>query len=306
MFLIKSNLGIAISPFSSLKPFVTSHAEMAILMIIISKHTNQLCNRLFTYLPVISYALEADEKVMFLFQFKEYNNFFPNLSKAGYSSKWTDGNIRGSLLSKVFNEIVRFLNLFVHLVLMPGERIPLKKPLGVLFNPKWREIRYDHAHIEKHSDRLRWLFAPQDEVTRIVEQLIGRSADKYITVGVHIRRGDYKYYKDGRYYYSQEDYRSFMLQMKTLLGHGDTPIRFFVASNEKIETKDFNGLNVFTQNGTDMMVDLYGLAACDYIIGPPSTYSQWASFYGQKPLLMIYDKRTPLKLEDFKTIKTII
>ena len=29
--------------------------------------------------------------------------------------------------------------------------------------------------------------------------------------------------------------------------------------------------------------DLYSLAACDYIIGPPSTYTQWASFYGQVP-----------------------
>lgn len=272
-------------------------------MIIISKHTNQLCNRLFTYLPVISYALEANERVMFLFQYKGYDNLFPNLSKAGYLSKWTDGRIKGTLLSKAFNGIVRFLNHFTHLVLMPGEPFPLKKPLGVLFNPKWREIRYDHAYIEKHIERLRWLFAPQEEVARKVAEMAN---GEYITVGVHIRRGDYKHYKGGRYYYSQEDYLNFMLQMKTLLAHNGKPIRFFLASNEKIEIDDFKNLETFTQNGSDMMVDLYGLAACDYIIGPPSTYSQWASFYGKKPLLMIYDKSTTLRLEDFKTIKTII
>jgi hypothetical protein len=33
--------------------------------------------------------------------------------------------------------------------------------------------------------------------------------------------------------------------------------------------------------------DLYALASCDYIIGPPSTFSQWASFYGNVPRYMV-------------------
>jgi hypothetical protein len=30
--------------------------------------------------------------------------------------------------------------------------------------------------------------------------------------------------------------------------------------------------------------DLYSLARCDYLLGPPSTFSLWASFYGNVPL----------------------
>lgn len=275
-------------------------------MIVICKHTNQLCNRLFTYLPVISYALEASESVMFLFQYKGYEGLFPNLAKAGYKSKWADGNIKGGVACKVFYATVRLLDHFVHLVLRQGETLPLRKPLGVLFNPKWREIRYDHAYIEKHSERLRWLFAPQGYVERTVAEMMGDRQGECVTVGVHIRRGDYKHYKDGRYYYGQEDYRRFMLQMEGLLGEVGKAVRFFLASNERIDTGGFDGLDVFAQDGTDMMVDLYGLSACDYIIGPPSTYSQWASFYGKKPLLMIYSRDTVLRLGDFKIIKTII
>jgi hypothetical protein len=33
--------------------------------------------------------------------------------------------------------------------------------------------------------------------------------------------------------------------------------------------------------------DLYALARCDYIMGPPSTYTQWASFYGNRPMLSL-------------------
>lgn len=275
-------------------------------MIVISKHTNQLCNRLFTYLPVISYAIEANEPVLFLFQYKGYNNLFPNLEKAGYKSIMPDKSIRGNVGSKAFNGLVRLVNSFVHVVLMPGERLPLRKPLGVLFNPKWREIRYDHAYIERHSDRLRWLFAPQNSVEEKVGEMFGDDADRYLTVGVHIRRGDYKQYKEGRYYYSQQDYLNFMQQMQRLLAERGKPIRFFIASNERISLADFAPLNVFAQQGGDMMVDLIGLSHCDYIIGPPSTYSQWASFYGKRPMLMIYDVNVKLRREDFKIITTII
>lgn len=275
-------------------------------MIIISKHTNQFCNRLFTYLPVISYALEANERVLFLFQYKGYDHLFPNLEKAGYKSYYPDANIKGGIVSKAFNGMVRLVNHFVHIILSAGERIPLHKPLGVLFNPKWREIRYDHAFIEKHAERLRWLFAPQEDVVKKVNTMFGGNAEQYITVGVHIRRGDYLHYKGGRYYYTNKDYRNFMLQMERLLANGGKSVRFFIASNERIGTADFAPLNVFSNKDGDMMTDLYGLAACDYIIGPPSTYSQWASFYGKKPLKMIYSHDERISLDNFTTIKTII
>lgn len=46
--------------------------------------------------------------------------------------------------------------------------------------------------------------------------------------------------------------------------------------------------------------DMYSLAECDYIIGPPSTYTMWASFYGEVPLYMVDNPSLKPVLSDFK------
>ena len=45
--------------------------------------------------------------------------------------------------------------------------------------------------------------------------------------------------------------------------------------------------------------DLHTLAACDYLIGPPSTFSQWASFSGNTPLLHLEGVGEHVDLERF-------
>ncbi len=274
-------------------------------MIIISKHTNQLCNRLFTYLPIMSYALEANEPVCFLFQYKQYDSFFPNLKKEGIKSYWKENSRKNSYFSLLFNGIIRGINYFVHVVLMPGEKIPLHKPLGILFNPKWREVRHDKAFIKKHSEHLRYLFSPAKEVWESIDALWKEQSGEYITVGVHIRRGDYRTYKNGIWHFDFEVYKKFMLQLEAVFKDENKAVRFFVCSNEKIESSHFNGCNVIMQEGDDMIFDLYALSRCEYIIGPPSTYSQWASFYGKKPLAVLIDANSELSGKDFSIIETL-
>ena len=46
--------------------------------------------------------------------------------------------------------------------------------------------------------------------------------------------------------------------------------------------------------------DLYALARCDYIMGPPSTYTQWASFYGNAPLFHLFTSSGHLELGKFR------
>ena len=270
-------------------------------MIYISKHTNQLCNRLFTYLPVISYALEAGEPVCFLFQYEKYDAFFPNLKSEGIESRFLEKSLTPGLACKLLNASVRALDKIVHLVLRPGEKIPLKKPLGCLFNPKWKEVRYDKAYIAKHADKLRFLFTPTAEVCDTVARMLATDED-VVTVGVHIRGGDYRTYLGGRYFYEPAIYREYMSQMAALLAAEGKRVRFLVCTNEPLTPAHFEGLQVLQQAGTDMMVDLYGLSQCDYIIGPPSTFSQWASFYGKTPLRVLASADEQLSLDEFKRV----
>jgi hypothetical protein len=52
-------------------------------------------------------------------------------------------------------------------------------------------------------------------------------------------------------------------------------------------------LDLFPKNSTIMsdkrhfITDMYVLAACDAILGPPSTFSIWASYYGRVPLMQL-------------------
>jgi hypothetical protein len=76
-------------------------------------------------------------------------------------------------------------------------------------------------------------------------------------------------------------------------------VAFFVCSDEPRNADEFPGLLVGLGAGS-AMGDLHALARCDYIFGPQSTYTQWASFYGNKPLLLLKDATDRLELEKFR------
>lgn len=42
------------------------------------------------------------------------------------------------------------------------------------------------------------------------------------------------------------------------------------------------------------------MSQCDYLIGPPSTFTGWASYIGNVPLKYIESKNIDFTLEDFK------
>jgi len=118
-----------------------------------------------------------------------------------------------------------------------------------------------------------------------------------ILVGVHIRHGDYRRFRQGKYFYTPETYVKFMNNVQTLFP--DKQVVFLICSNEPQDPKKLAGLKYVFGPG-HRVEDLYALACCDYLIGPPSTYTMWASFYGQVPLYMIEEAEKTFWLGDFK------
>ena len=73
----------------------------------------------------------------------------------------------------------------------------------------------------------------------------------------------------------------------------ETRVRFLLFSNEPIPAADFAEFD--TGRSTDHPVeDMYAMAGCDYIVGPLSTYSMWASFYGRVPLCHLHRPDQPI------------
>lgn len=120
-------------------------------------------------------------------------------------------------------------------------------------------------------------------------------------VGIHVRRGDYQFWKNGEFFFDNETYASAMKQMQSNLGSLNIPTAFLIVTNDpkSIHKRAFEGLPYFLSNNSEI-IDLCLLSNCDYIIGPPSTFSSWASFINKVPLFHIKDPAQQFSLEQFK------
>ncbi|GAC1589984.1 MAG: hypothetical protein NVS3B25_08050 [Hymenobacter sp.] len=76
-----------------------------------------------------------------------------------------------------------------------------------------------------------------------------------------------------------------------------------LCSNEPIPAADFDDFD--TGRATNHYVeDLYAMAGCDYLIGPLSTYSMWASFYGRVPICHLHRPSHSIhSLDDFEVFE---
>lgn len=121
-------------------------------------------------------------------------------------------------------------------------------------------------------------------------------------IGVHIRRGDYKKWENGRFYFFNNDFLGYMKQLQLEMQAQNLKCGFLLCSNEPFNPADFKPLDVFQIDEPNAIEDLYGLSLCDFILGPPSSYSMWASFYGKKPIYFMRDRNSKLSIADFKVI----
>ncbi len=140
----------------------------------------------------------------------------------------------------------------------------------------------DEAFV-RESDRLREFFSPSASWSQVIAaemQSVREGAE--CVVGVHIRHGDYRHHDGGRLFVPVDMHRRMMQELETQMS--PRRVRFLICSDEAKDKSVFQGLDICFGNGHPL-VDLYMLAACDRIMGPPSTYSQWASFYGKAPRL---------------------
>jgi len=165
-------------------------------------------------------------------------------------------------------------------------------------------IFVDPHSISKHSEIIRRIFKPNkiflDHINTLKEQVFSKF--DYV-IGVHIRRADYATFNKGIWFYSDDDYISFIKQTNLLPAFKNKKVAFLLCSDEKISITEIKGLNLIYSTN-HFIEDLYALSVCDFIIGPPSTYTSWASFYGRVPLLRLESKDMKIQEKDFKIVES--
>jgi len=159
----------------------------------------------------------------------------------------------------------------------------------------------DYDAFLTYREEIKKLFTFRPEIIQKVEKQLPVLKENVVRLGVHIRRGDYKRWMDGNYYFSDEVYINSIRSFCSLFSGNS--IEIFIVSNEKQlpQEKYKTGINelVYFLSGNPAE-DLYALSTCNYIIGPPSTFSLMAAFYNDSNLYWIKDKNLPLRKEYFQ------
>lgn len=186
-------------------------------------------------------------------------------------------------LGRIWNKCVRMMKP------VEGSRNRCFRLPGLTIVHGWTELRNFEA-LKKYGDEIRQSFACNGAVN--IEDFSFAAKDAKV-VGVHVRRTDYKEWKGGRYWYSNDVYERVMDEVRKALGE----VKFIVFTDEP------ESLSPRLRDLNDPMTtperDQYLMSKCDYLIGPPSTFTAWASFMGKVPLLHLMDSEQKVRLDDF-------
>lgn len=278
-------------------------------MLVNLKPFGRLGNRLFLAAHLIAFSKRYEVPILNL-AFRDYSGLFP----------WLDGNAAFAYPWSATGDPVEAARLASHYVRRsrlpwshrwshwgesnwdydtnPPQRLlgPLLRGRDVYFS-SW--LFRGFSSLVRCRDEVVQVFRPRSEVANAVADANSRwHSNASRLVGVHIRWEDYR---GTEQFLTVAQYRSAMQRMLQL-SQGER-VRFVIFSNEPLDLEHFSGLPVVLSSGETPQFDLYGMAQCDFLMAPPSTFSGWASYYGQVPLLQLNSREEGWLLEDFKVVE---
>ncbi len=237
------------------------------------------CNRLLLYMHCVAYACEYKTKVRIIHDpnvdecFDQGQN---NVLSVVYCPR---------LLWKIAGEVNEILIFFNH-----GEEQNVVNIKNKIDSRKSVFIRTyyfrNNNYLLKHQEKIRLEFSFRDDIKQIAEEnyLSAKAVggDNKI-VAVHMRKGDYREWRGGEFYYSDDEY---LVRMHSLLDK-ESGLHFHIISNEQVDIEMIKrklGTSSVTSSSGNQYEDLATLSKMDYIMGPQSTYSAVAAFLGNVPL----------------------
>lgn len=274
-------------------------------MIIVLDNSGRLCNRLVLFAHVCATAIESKQSFCHLMAGDVMS--FAKLDK----TELAVFNIFCIEKIPLWSFIMRCRGAFYERISLPnverykqGNVMRTKKmtchsfPLHIIFSWWYRNAK---ALIRQRNNICR-ILAPKDEYLYGPKDF----AEKIrvcgcLLVGVHVRRGDYRGFAGGRYFFSDEEYVRFLKMTQEVL---PGKVRFVMVSDEPLDEFFFKhkGLDVSIFRGEDFREDLVMLSLCDYVIGPWSSFSWWASYYGGNKLCHLHNRDDVVRFDSFHDI----
>lgn len=118
-------------------------------------------------------------------------------------------------------------------------------------------------------------------------------------VGVHVRRGDYLQFEGGRYWFSDDIYADWIKAAREhYMVNCNREIFVIVCSNDEQQPACGQDLT----SASPWHVDLRIFQACDLLIGPPSTFTAWASYSASVPCIHIQDQNQQFSIDHARIV----
>ena len=231
------------------------------------------CNRLFQSLHFHSLSIEENAKFInlsLLGNLKFDNNLFKSFDF-----------IKNIILSSI-SKIISVFNDDQILVLSLNEKNYIKIVRGWSF----RNIKLTKKHFMELSNLYKFKGKFSREIILKIDYLNKQKNLGRYLVAIHIRKGDYINWQKGKYFFEDNVYNNIIIKLKNILIENNLKPFFIVVSDQKISE---NIKADFKSNGK-WREDQIILQNCDLLVGPPSTFTMWASYISQKPLLNINSK----------------
>lgn len=256
-------------------------------MLILLNESGQTGNRLRSLSSLVALGLENHQNVYCPVVPREFFEYF----KLRFSTE-CDIKVNFSYNS--------FLSVFIKVIRMVsrGKDIKLCKGKITIFMD-W--ISFAKPELNQiHYQRIKEFFDFTDEFKKSCKtKLPEKKDDSEILVGVHLRRGDYRHWRNGAYYFEVEEF----IQQMRFLYRENRKIHFIIFSNEIIDPSIFERepYKVSFMKG-NAYEDLCCMSLCEYIIGPPSTFSSWAGYIGNKKLVWMKEKNHCYSFREFQEV----
>jgi hypothetical protein len=181
----------------------------------------------------------------------------------------------------------------------------IKKSKSHVFYIKSNGFFYKNTEYDdKNKTDLREIFRFKKTYIEKSQSLLRSKKKGSVLIGVHIRRGDYKNFDGGKYYFDDHVYARLI---RNLVRSSDSNYVYeaLLISNETITTENYKGIEILYFGPQEAAVDQLLLQQCSYIIAPDSTFSGWASFIQDIPIAIVKSPSSCIKWSDF-TIKNTI
>lgn len=256
----------------------------------------RMCNNILQYGHVYAWAREHGRETMsmrFAYKYRYFHichtphHNFPTYVAAKYLAKW-------KLIPTVGFHSLSEDN-------TERERMMMERKWIVVEG--WC-VRYYDLFLKYKSEIVK-LFAFDRDVIAATDRYF--TNDGAISLGVHIRRGDYRTWHGGKYFYPDEVYIDYIRQFANL--HSDRRIDVYICGNDPSldhskYVEQLGGMRVSFPQGNPGE-DLCLLSRCDYLIGAPSTFTLVASMYRDIPLCWMEEASVKLGEEHFGKFDTL-